>query len=72
MGVSEGLRALGRELESSIGVLERISKFYDGHVKKPESKTKSVENAIILGDLFVSFYTCVETAFFRISQLFES
>ncbi len=36
------------------------------------SKTKSVENAIILSDIFVSFYTCVETAFFRISQFFEN
>jgi len=72
MGVPEELRTLVGELDSSIGVLERISGFYDGHEKKSMSKTKSVENAIILSEIFVSFYTCVETAFFRISQFFEN
>ncbi len=72
MGVSEGLRTLSGELESSIGVLKRISNFYDGHVGKTELKTKSVENAIILSDIVVSYYTCAETAFFRISQFFEN
>lgn len=33
MGVPEELRALVGELDSSIGVLERISGFYDGHGK---------------------------------------
>ena len=68
MGVSEGLRTLSGELESSINVLKRISKFYDGHV----GKTKSVEDAIILSDIVVNFYTCTETAFFRISRFFEN
>ena len=67
-----GLRTLSGELESSINVLKRISKFYDGHVGKTESKTRSVENAIILSDIVVNFYTCAETAFFRISQFFEN
>ncbi len=72
MGVSEGLRSLAGELESSIKVLERISEFYDKFLSKPESEAKTVETAIILSDIFVSFYTCVETAFFRISQFFEN
>jgi hypothetical protein len=72
MGVAEGLRTLSGELESSLTILNRISTFYDEHEAKEEAKNKFVENAIILADIFVSFYTCAETAFFRISQFFEN
>ena len=72
MGVPEELRSLAGELASSTKVLDRISEFYDEFLQKPQSGAKSIEAAIILSDIFVSFYTCVETAFFRISQFFEN
>jgi hypothetical protein len=72
MGVPEEIRALNGELEASISVLKRVSAFYDGFVQKPESAARSVENAIVLSDIFVSYYTCLETAFLRISQFFEN
>jgi hypothetical protein len=72
MGVPEEPRALVGELEASTAVLARISRFYDRFVRKPGSTEKNVESAIILSDVFVSFYTCLETPFLRISQYFEN
>jgi len=72
MGVPEEIRALVGELNASTSVLKRISEFYDVFEKKAGSKEQSVENAIILSDVFVSYYTCLETAFLRISQFFEN
>jgi hypothetical protein len=72
MGVPEEIRTLIGELESSLSVLKRISEFYDGFMQKSESAGRSVENAIVLSDVFVSYYTCLETAFLRISQFFEN
>lgn len=72
MGVNEELRSLSGELESSIQVLKKINKFYDEHTAKLKKNDRTVENAIVLSEIFVNFYTCLETAFFRISQYFEN
>ncbi len=72
MGTSEALRTLNGDLEASITVLKRVSDFFDEMESKGVSQKQSVEHAIILSDIFVNFYTCAETAFFRISQFFEN
>ena len=63
--------ALAAELDAALPVLDRINRFYDEFHQRSETR-RSTENAIIVSDVFVSFYTCVETAFLRISQLFEN
>ena len=63
--------ALAAELDAALPVLDRINRFYDEFHQRSESR-QSTEDAIIVSDVFVSFYTCVETAFLRISQLFEN
>ena len=65
------IAALAAELDAALPVLDRINCFYDEFHRRSEMR-QSTENAIIVSDVFVSFYTCVETAFLRISQLFEN
>ena len=71
MDPANRILALAAELDAALPVLDRIDDFYDRFHQRSESH-RSTENAIIVSDVFVSFYTCVETAFLRISQLFEN
>ena len=64
--------ALAAELDAALPVLERIDRFYDRFHGQPQAAVQSVENAIIVSDVMVSFYTCLESAFLRISQFFEN
>ena len=72
MPSADRLAALAAELRSSLPVLQRIDRFHDEFQRQPHASRRSVENAIILSDVMVSFYTCLETAFLRISQFFEN
>ena len=72
MGSAERLAALAAELRSALPVLERIDRFHDEFQRQPHASRQSIENAIIVSDVMVSFYTCLETAFLRISQFFEN
>ena len=72
MSIADDLRTLIGEIDSHLAVLKKISDFYDEHSAKAGGQEQSVENAIILSDIFVNFYTCIETVFFRISQYFEN
>jgi hypothetical protein len=72
MSIADDLRTLIGEIDSHLAVLKKISDFYDEHSAKAGAQEQSVENAIILSDIFVNFYTCIETVFFRISQYFEN
>ena len=63
--------ALAAELDAALPVLDRINRFYDRFQEQAGAR-QSTENAIIVSDVFVSFYTCLETAFLRISQHFEN
>ena len=65
------LAALAAELDAALPVLDRINRFYD-QIHERTATRQSTENAIILSDVCVSFYTCLETAFLRISQFFEN
>ena len=66
------IAALAAELDAALPVLDRINRFYDRFQDRQDATRQSTENAIIVSDVFVSFYTCLETAFLRISQLFEN
>ena len=72
MASADRLAALAAELRSSLPVLQRIDRFHDDFCRQPRAAERSVENAIIVSDVVVSFYTCLETAFLRISQFFEN
>ena len=66
------IATLAAELDAALPVLDRINGFYDGFHQQEGAARQSTENAIIVSDVFVSFYTCLETAFLRISQYFEN
>ena len=72
MASADRLAALAAELRSTLPVLDRIDRFHDEFQRKPHASRRTVENAIIVSDVLVSFYTCLETAFLRISQFFEN
>lgn len=72
MASAERLAALAAELRSALPVLDRIDRFHDEFHRRPHASRHSIENAIIVSDVMVSFYTCLETAFLRISQFFEN
>ena len=66
------IAALAAELDAALSVFDRINHFYDQFHQQATAARLSTENAIIVSDVFVSFYTCLETAFLRISQFFEN
>jgi hypothetical protein len=72
VATSDRLAALAAELRASLAVLGRIETYYDGFAARPGADDRSTENAIILSDVVVNYYTCLETMFLRISQFFEN
>ena len=72
MASADQLAALAAELDATLPVLDCINGFYDRFHRQPAAAEQSTENAIIVSDVMVSFYTCLETAFLRISQFFEN
>jgi hypothetical protein len=72
MATGDRLAALAAELRASLAVLGRVEAYYDGFTARPGAGDKSIENAIILSDVVVNYYTCLETMFLRISQFFEN
>ena len=71
METANRIAALAAELDAALPVLDRINRFYDRFQEQAGAR-QSTDNAIIVSDVFVSFYTCLETAFLRISQHFEN
>ena len=65
------ITTLAAELDSALPVLDRINRFYDRFDQQAAGR-QSTENAIIVSEVFESFYTCLETAFLRIGRLFEN
>lgn len=72
MASADRIAALAAELDAALPVLDRINQFYDRFHRQPHAAGRSVENAIVVSDVLVSFYTCLETSFLRISQFFEN
>lgn len=64
------------ELIGEIGLCRnQLAKIEDIYLQKaagPAQSDKSLEKAVLLADIFVNYYTCLETVFFRISQFFEN
>ena len=56
-----------------ITVLNKIYDFYDNYSRTEYKRhERKMDQAIVIPDLICSYYTCLETIFLRISQLFEN
>lgn len=61
------------ELEKTLKILKKIDSFYN-EFKNQDLKQigKTTTTAIVMAEIFVDFFTCVETLFIRISRFFEN
>lgn len=66
------IRTLLGELEKSRQVLGRVLGFLADYRRRIANQPRSTEQAIVLSDLATTYYTCLETLFLRISQVFEN
>lgn len=73
MNETAKVRTLLSEIDKCRAVLGRIVAFYDEYLDQTQgARAKTTEQAIVLSDIWVSYYTCLETVFLRISQFFEN
>lgn len=66
------IKELIAEIEKTEGVLGSIENIYRTREKWFSTGDRAIEKAVLLADIFVNYYTCSETLFFRISQFFEN
>ncbi len=67
------IQTLLSEFEKSRTVLSKIVAYYRRYLEETQNvQAKTTEQAIVLADVFVSYYTCLETLFLRASQFFEN
>ncbi len=62
------------EVRQSQEAQRHLQLYFDAYLdKRPlHASMRSVEQAIVVSDLLVNYYTCTETILFRISQFFEN
>lgn len=72
MSAIEPLKLLLSEIDRSLQVLGRIEQYYDQYTQAMDRVHPTRENAIVVAEILVNYYTCLETAFLRISQQFEN
>lgn len=73
MSALESITELNARIGKTKLLLERIATEYDAFVRDdlPVLGHKNT-SAIVIAELMVDYYTCLETCFLRISQLFEN
>ena len=49
--------------------LEQVEKIYRERLAGLPEQERSLEKAVLLADVLLNYYTCLETIFFRIAQL---
>jgi len=62
--------SLIKEIEKNISILKKLINYYESYVQNKDGN--NTEKGIIVGDIIVKYYTCIETTFLRISQFFEN
>ena len=73
MSGAEQIRILAAEISRSRQVLDRIEQYYDEYsTSSIEDSNPTRENAIVVAEILVNYYACLETIFLRISQFFEN
>ena len=65
-------KELMAEIRKTKEILANIFDLYKSKIEWICMGEKSIEKAVLLADIFVKYYTCSETLFFRISQFFEN
>ena len=73
MSALNEIKVLEAQIKEGLRVLDDIALFY-GELKQKELRMlgESQASAMLLADIFISFYTCCETIFVRISRFFEN
>lgn len=66
------INALIAEIEKSTEHLDRLAGLYQQQAVTLTESDKTLEKAVFLSEIFVNYYTCLESIFFRISQFFEN
>ena len=59
--------ALMAEIEKSTEHLDRLVRLYQQHAQNLSASERNLEKAVFISEIFVNYYTCLETIFFRIS-----
>ncbi len=70
--MSVEIQELIAEIEKTEEVLASIEDVYRTRDEWFSTGDRAIEKAVLLADIFVNYYTCTETLFFRISQFFEN
>ena len=73
MKLNETIQVLKTSLNKNRLVLTKLEQYYREFLQN-EMNTKSPKraDAIVIADILVNYYTCLETMFHRISQFFEN
>jgi len=73
MSMNETIAELDARIEKTKTLLIRIGREYDVFLRDDfEHMGRKNSSAIVIAELMVDYYTCLETCFLRISQFFES
>ena len=67
-----GIGTLEAEIARTLEALGKIESFYENYSAAMLSDRSDPRNAIALSEILTSYYTCLETLFFRISSFFEN
>jgi len=73
MSTHDRIQTLVARIDTTLEILERIVSQYDEFLETdfPTLGQKNT-SAIVVAELLVDYYTCLETLFLRISQFFEN
>jgi hypothetical protein len=73
MSMNEAIAELDARIEKTKILLTRIGNEYDVFIRGDfEHLGRKNASAIVVAELMVDYYTCLETCFLRISQFFEN
>lgn len=73
MSVNDTVAELVARIEKTHGLLKGLGDEYDDFLESDFKRMgKKNTSAIVIAELMVDYYTCLETCFFRISQFFEN
>ena len=73
MSVSSKIATLSNLIKKTRQVLKRIESYYRSFIEtEMVHGDKKISDAIVVADILVNYYTCLETIFVRISQFFEN
>lgn len=73
MSTNETIAELDARIEKTKILLMRIGNEYDAFIRDDfEHMGRKNASAIVIAELMVDYYTCLETCFLRVSQFFEN